>query len=143
MAEIEGSTVVARPIEDVFDYIVDPARAHEWIQGVERAEARGELGEGTEVTSTAGLLGITFETTATISTYERPTRYAYEGDSPFRYRLTYELHEVGDDRTEVTIRGHLDPGGFFKLGGPLLVRRLRGQALASLDQLRANLDHLR
>lgn len=141
MAEIEGKAVVARPVEDVFDYIVDPGFAHEWIQGVESAEAHGELGEGTEVTSTAGLLGVTFDTTATISTYERPTRYAYEGDSPFRYRLTYELHEVGDSRTEVTIRGDVDPGGFFKLGGPLLVRRLRKQALASLDQLKANLEN--
>ncbi len=61
--------------------------------------------------------------------------------SPFRYRLAYELHEVGDDRTEVTIRGDVDPGGFFKLGGPLLVRRLREQALASLDQPRANLQN--
>lgn len=141
MSEIEHRTVVARPIGEVFDYIVDPAHAHEWIQSVERAEARSELGEGAEVVSSAGMLGVTFDTTATITTYERPTRYTYEGDTPFRYRMTYELHELGDDRTEVTIRGDVDPGGFFKLGGALLVRRLRKQARASLDQLQANVEN--
>ena len=141
MADIDGTTTIDRPVDEVFDYIVDPAHAHEWIQGVERAEVTGDLGEGTEVRSSAGFLGVTFDTTATITTYERPTRYAYEGDDPFRYRLTYELREIADGRTEVTIQGDVDPGGFFKLGGGLLVRRMRKQALASLDQLKVNLEN--
>lgn len=58
MAQIEGRPVVARPVGEVFDHVVDPAHAHEWIEEVERAEARSELAAGAEMVPSAGFLGV-------------------------------------------------------------------------------------
>ncbi len=142
MVRVEDSIVVARPIEDVFDYLTDPETLPEW-QGSAleaRVEGEGPMRAGSRVLERRKFLGRRLESTMEVVEYELPRRFAIKvGSGPVPFTATNSLSEAdGGTRIEAVIEG--EPGGFFRLAEPLVVRALGREMRNNLATLKDVLE---
>ena len=134
---------ISRPVEEVFAYVSDPQILPEWSGIVKevRSEAQGTLREGDRYTSVAKSLGRTFETPLEVTAQEPPRRQsARSTGGPFLQEYTYILEEAAGGGTRLTLVAEGEPGGFFRLVGPLLQRAGSRQFRADLATLKDLLE---
>jgi uncharacterized membrane protein len=141
---VEESVVINRPPEEVFDYVANPENLPEWsglVQEVQK-ETQGPLTEeGARYITVAKFLGRRFETPFEVSVHEPPRRHtdrSVGGPFPQQYIHTFEEVEGGSTRLTQVTEG--EPGGFFRLAGPLLEMAGRRQFRADLETLKDLLE---
>jgi len=142
MATVETSVFIERPVEQVFAYTSDPARVAEWAGPVVESKqtSPGAVGVGTTSTRVTQMLGRTMEATYEITEYEPNKAFAdvtTSGPVQINSRLLFDAVDGG---TKVTIIGDLEPGGFFKLAEPLILRTARRQVAADAQTLKDLLE---
>ena len=140
---IEESVEIDRPPQEVFDYVANPENLPEWsgiVQEVHK-EAQGQLKEGDKFTSVAKFLGRRFETPLEVSAHEPPQRHSDKSTGgPFPQEYTFILEETAGGGTRLTQIAEGEPGGFFRLVGPLLEMAGRRQFRADLHTLKDLLE---
>ena len=140
---VEESVEINRPVEEVFSYVANPENLPEWSGLVLEVhkETQGQPEEGDRFTTIAKFLGRRFETPFERRAYEPNRRYtdrAAGGPIPHQ-DWTYTFEEVsGGTRITRAVEG--EPGGFFRLAGPLLERAGRRQVRADLGNLKDLLE---
>jgi uncharacterized protein YndB with AHSA1/START domain len=104
--EIEKSIVIARPIQEVWDYIADARNDHQWCEKVE--EVHQEVGDGPgpdaqyTVTHRPIRLKGPKKLDVSVEEYSPPTRLRLrEEDDDGVFNVTYELEPAGEE-TRVT-----------------------------------------
>ena len=142
MARVEQSVVIERPVEEVWAYLNDCAHDPEWMSMITETEklTDGPVGVGTVQRSAAKVLGRRIDTTFEITEHEpnRSSRIRPKS-SPFPYTGTYEVAPVdGGTRFTWAIEG--EPGSFFRLAEPLVVRMLARQLETDLATLKDLLE---
>ncbi len=139
---VEESIEINRPVEEVFDYVVNPENLPEWSGlAIEVKDAPGPLREGDAFTVVGKFLGRQFETPYERTSYESPRRYtdrAAGGPIPDQ-DWTYTFEEVSGG-TRLTRVAEGEPGGFFKLAEPLIERALKRQVRTDLETLKDLLE---
>ena len=105
-----------------------------------RTEAQGTLREGDRYTSVAKFLGRRFETPLEVTAHEPPRQSASSTGGPFHQEYTYILEEAAGGGTRLTLVAEGEPGGFFRLVGPLLQRAGSRQFRADLATLKYPLE---
>jgi uncharacterized protein YndB with AHSA1/START domain len=129
MATLEISTVINRPVEEVFAFVSNPENIPKWSslsRGVTITSA-GPIGVGTTYRSVVAFLGRRIEGETKITEYEPNRSFAEKSQSgpfPIENRTTCERVDGG---TRVTFTTVAEPGGFFKLAEPLLVGMIKRQ----------------
>ena len=140
MVRVEISTEIKRPVAEVFAYVSDPANLPEWNSLVNEASAsETPVRVGTKIMSRIKFLGRKFESTAEVTEFVRDKKFVFKGDNPFPATIT-NLYEAATGGTKVTQIGEFEPGGFFKVGEPILVRITKKQFEAQLDTLKELLE---
>lgn len=142
MATLEASIIINRPVEEVFAAVIDFNSHPQWRGGLLKAEvtSRGPLGAGSTYTYDMQVMGRKIETTGEVVAYEPPTAYAWKATSgPFPLRGRVSCEAVADG-TRVTETVEAEPGGFFKLAEPVLLRQQRGQMEKDLKMLKELLE---
>jgi uncharacterized protein YndB with AHSA1/START domain len=115
MAKLEFSTVINRPIEEVFALLSNPENSPKWNSGsveVKKTSA-GPIGVGTTYRSVRTFLGQRIEGETEFIAYEPNRSYATKSKSgpfPVKSGVTFERVE-GGTRVTGTLVG--EPGGFF------------------------------
>ena len=140
---IEEIVEIDRPPEEVFSYVTNPENLPEWSNLVleVRRETEGRLQEGERFTTVAKFLGRRFETPFEVSDHEPHRRHSDRSrGGPFEQEYTYALEETGGGVTRLTYVAEGEPGGFFRLVGPLLERAGRRQFRADLQSLKDMLE---
>ena len=140
---IEESVEINLPPEEVFDYVADPENLPGWSSLVleVQKETQGELREGDRYTSVAKFLGRTFETPLEVTAQEPPRRQSARSiGGPFLQEYTYILEEAAGGGTRLTLVAEGEPGGFFRLVGPLLEVAGRRQFKTDLANLKDLLE---
>ncbi len=142
MLKVEHSVNIDRPVEEVWAYIKDPRNDTEWqsmiVEAVKVSE--GPMGVGTVEHITAKVLGRRFDTTFEVTEYEPNKRSRIKSTSgPLAYTGTYEV-ERADGGTRFMWATEGDPGGFFKVAEPLVVRVISRQVQADLATLKDLLE---
>jgi carbon monoxide dehydrogenase subunit G len=132
MARADDSVVVERPPEEVFAYLSDPATFPEWQASVleSKQESPGAITSGTRIREVSKFLGRRMETILEVTAYEPGRQFSLKvvsGPIPFDVRQNLQPVE-GGTKIDVVIEG--EPGGFFKLAEPLVVRAV-GRELAN------------
>lgn len=96
---VEVTTHIARPIDEVYAFVSDPAKMPLWVNYVEEAEFTEEseprVGATFDIKYTYGrrVSDITME----ITEFNRPTRFAYKTiKGPYPIRATYTLAPEGE-----------------------------------------------
>jgi uncharacterized protein YndB with AHSA1/START domain len=125
MARIEVSTVIDRPIEEVFAFVSDMTNTPQW--SAELVEAKvvspGPTGVGTKSTSTVKILGRQIEVTSESVEYESNRRYRLEHDAgPVTVRDDWFIFEPVAGGTKVTHKAEIEAGGVFKVAEPIAAR---------------------
>lgn len=138
MAKLEISTVINRPVEEVFAFLSNPENYPKWISSSSEVKiiSEGPIGVGTTFRPVVKFLGRRIEGESEVTEYEPNRRYATKSKSgpvPVEWRVTFERVEGG---TRVSMSGEVEPGGFFKIAEPLLVSMVKRQFEADLANLK-------
>jgi uncharacterized membrane protein len=138
MATLEISTVINRPLEEVFAFLSNPENGPKWSSGSSDVTimSAGPIGVGSTYRSVRTFLGRRIESEIEVTAYEPNRSYATKSTSgpfPMESRVTFERAE-GGTRVSATLVG--EPGGFFKLAEPLLVSMIKRQFDADLANLK-------
>jgi uncharacterized protein YndB with AHSA1/START domain len=124
MTKVKASIWIARPAEDVFNYVADPENVALWAGPVLEAKktSPGPTGVGTTSTRKSQLLGRTMESNYEITAFEPGQLYGDKttsGPVNIEARIKFDEDNGG---TDVTIEGDIEAGGFFKLAEPVMAR---------------------
>jgi uncharacterized membrane protein len=139
----EESVEIDRPPEEVFSYVSNPENLPEWSNLVleVRKDTEGQLQEGDRFSVTAKFLGRRFETPFEVSAHEPPRRHSDRSmGGPFEQEYIYTFEETAGGKTRLTHVVEAEPGGFFRLVGPLLERAGSRQFRADLQILKDLLE---
>ncbi len=129
MARFETSTVINRPLEEVFALLSNAENDPKWQSGTIEAKktSDGPIGVGTTWRRVSQLIGQRIESESEITEYELNRKYAVKSKSgpfPFEGRITFEQVNGG---TRINLKGEAEVGGFFKLAEPLVVSLAKRQ----------------
>jgi uncharacterized protein YndB with AHSA1/START domain len=128
MAPIESSIEIARPPEEVYAYVSDPARFAEWQRDVVRVdvEGGGPPGLGARFTTTRRIGRVEQNTTQEITELSPPRSWVCHGvDGPFRPSAGITVEPLGDGtRSRVTIALDFEGRGIGKLLPLDVIRRM-------------------
>ena len=144
MAPIVASTEISRSPGQVFAYVTDPTRLHEWQESVIRSECSEtpvRVGTTARVTRRVGRREMS--SSAEIAELDPPTSWAVRGlDGPVRGNVRGRIDPLDDGaRSSVTIELGLQGHGVGKLLVPLFVRRKAQQEMPrNMQNLKAQLE---
>jgi uncharacterized membrane protein len=139
--DVTTEIVIARPIEVVSAYAIDPSNAPEWYVNISSVEWRTAppLAVGSEVAFVAQFLGKRLAYTYAIVELVPGARLVMRtAQGPFPMETTYTWQPLASDATHMTLRNRGEPSGFSKLVAPLMssmVRRANQKDLARLKRL--------
>lgn len=142
MPVLQASTIINRPIEQVFAYVTDLRNNIQWMTGVIAAhmDVEDPIQVGSTYTFNMKTMGMKLETKGVVTAYESPRLYAWKATSgPFPMSGSTSL-ESTDGGTRVTDTIDAAPGGFFKLAEPLLMKQQQTQMEADLKKLKEILE---
>jgi uncharacterized protein YndB with AHSA1/START domain len=145
MAAIVSSIEIARPPDEVFAYVTDPARFAEWQAGVVRGRMEGGKSPnvGSKCTTTRRIAGAEREVTSEITKLDPPRCWAVQGtDGPFRAIVNVTVEPLnGSERSRVTIQLDFEGHSIGKVLVPLVVRRqARNEMPANCRKLKERLE---
>jgi uncharacterized protein YndB with AHSA1/START domain len=130
MAAIVTSAEIERPAGEVFAYATDPARFHEWQQGVVDghmdgpASGTGTPAVGAKCVTTRRIGGASRPSTAELVDIDPPRTWSVRGtDGPIRAAVDVVVEPVTGSRSRLTISVDFAGHGIGKILVPLMVRR--------------------
>jgi uncharacterized membrane protein len=130
MARAEHTVVVGRPPHEVFAFLTDLSNVPEWQSGsAEVRQPDRPLGVGATYVQVLQFLGRRIEATIEVTEFDPGRRFSIRtrtGPIPFEVRHDFESADGGSaTRLHVELEG--EPGRFFKLAEPLVVRNAQRQ----------------
>jgi uncharacterized protein YndB with AHSA1/START domain len=141
MVRAQLGTTIKRPVEEVFAVMSDLSNNPKWISAVSETTktSDGPIGVGTTWHSVGKFLGRRVESDTTYTEFEPNRTVTFEATTPFPMTVAFTFEPVaGGTRVEQVVDA--EPGGFFKLAGPLLVTAAKRQFQNDLDNLRDLLE---
>ncbi len=144
MGRFEGSAVVARPIEEVFEFLaagVNDPKFSPRVQKIEKV-TDGPVGVGTQFASTVKDAGMTTQRVFELTEVVAPTRIRWAERSKNIVTAAeggYDLEAV-EGGTKVTIFNVLEGHGFGKIIAPLATGAARKDAPAFAQRIKAALE---
>lgn len=145
MKQIVSSIDIARPPDEVFAYVTDPARLSEWQESVvsSRTEGAGRPGVGTRAIVTRRIRSFERTMTSELAELSPPGSWAVHGvDGPVRGNVKGTIVPLDDGaRSRVTIELELVGYGVGKVLVPLVVRsQARKEMPTNLRNLKERLE---
>ena len=140
MVKFEVAVEINRPIGEVFAYLDDPTKMPEWNSLVEEARpSETPVRRGTTISTRARVLGRKIESTLEVVEHVPNETVVQRMDKPFPFTITNVFEAAGKGtRVKTVFEG--EPGGFFKLGEPILARILKKQSQAQADTVKELLE---
>ena len=139
--KIELTTVIKRPIEEVFEFLSNAENNPKWdLDFVEaKKTSEGPIGVGTTWRFVQKVFGQRLESKAEVTEYEPNWKSTLESKSPFPMKGQFTFESV-EGATQVTFKVEVEPGGFFKLAEPLLATMMKRQGEADFANLKAVME---
>ena len=142
MLSLEKSVIINRPVEEVFEFVMNPENESLWNPGTQKAEqtSDGPMGVGTTIHFVARFLGRTVDSEFEVIEYEANRKRVNKSISgPYPYEVT-NLFESAEGGTKFTATAQFDIGGFYKLAEPLVARMADRQIESSFANLKDLLE---
>lgn len=145
MPPIVSHIEIARPPDEVFAYVTDPSRFHEWQHDVVRVDIQGgrPLGVGSRFTTTRRIGPVEQTMTQEITELSPPRSWGARGvDGPVRPTADVTVEPLDDGtRSRVTIALDFEGQGFGKLLPLDVIRRMAARgAPRSYQNLKERLE---
>ena len=142
MITIDLSTLVDRPMPDVFAFLSDPLNLPKWQVMIAKIEqvTPGAAGPGSKYKVSAEMMGRKIDGLMEITTFEPPTKFGFTNQAgPMQVTVTITLKPVGTG-AKITLNALGNPAGVFKIAEGLLAGQVRSQMEANLARLKALLE---
>ena len=129
MATVDHTFTVEAPPAVVFAYLTDREKATVWQATLLEAHFNPDapVHKGTEIHEVRKVLGRKIESTVEVTEFEPDQLFGgrvISGPVPWQFRYTFE-GEDGSTRVNFHMEG--EPGGFFRLAEPLVIRTVQKQ----------------
>jgi uncharacterized protein YndB with AHSA1/START domain len=139
--KVTASETIKCPPEQVFDTLIDVEHHTDWSNGpdeiIDVSENPAQM--GTTWRQRSSFLGKEMDTHMEVNVFEPGQRLGFACDKPFPMQLTFTL-EPQAGGTKLTATAEAEPGGFFKLAGPVLSRSAKGMLEKDLQRLKGTLE---
>ena len=132
MTTFQHSVVIERPLEEVWEYTIDPANDPVWQSMVTEVRSGGgePLRVGSRIEEVFHFLGRRFDITFEVTEHEPMSRSAVKASSaPVPMEGSYEYERV-DGGTRFSTIGETNAHGLFRLAEPVFAR-MAGRAWAT------------
>jgi len=133
---------IERSQHEIFDFMADPSNDTKWRDSAVSSEwvSEGPIGVGSKLKSVDKLLGRKLESTSEVTVWDPPHRYSQKSlGGPLPFELTITLDPEGSG-TQVTLEGHAEVGGFFKIAEGLAGKQLEKQIATDIAGLKRVLE---
>jgi ribosome-associated toxin RatA of RatAB toxin-antitoxin module len=137
MIKVRHEAIIHKPVGEVFDFVTDVSRFHEWVTGAvsNRVISEEPLSVGTTFEQTGEFMGRRFEMQVSVTYFEQDHRFSYKsltGPMPFEQHYRFEP-EGQDTRLTVVVVG--ETKGFLRLLGGVAERVYQLQLEGDLERL--------
>jgi uncharacterized membrane protein len=142
MISAEASVVVNRPIDEVFDVLIDPSRGREWQGGLVEAELLTDppVATGSQARYVIKIVGREMDSEIEWTEITRPTKIAWQViKAPIPGEGSHTLSEV-EGGTQIVYEMSGEPGGFFKLAAGMVQKNMQKELQEDLNRLKALLE---
>lgn len=140
MTAFVNSIEIDRPADEVFAYVVDPAKFPEWQRDVTRVSVQGDE-VGSHFTTVRKIGGTERSMTQEITESVPPRTWAARGvDGPIRPNATVDIEPITADRCRVTFGLDFDGRGMASALVPMVRRMAAKVAPASHQRLKELLE---
>jgi carbon monoxide dehydrogenase subunit G len=140
MISIDHAVIIDRPLEEVWDFVANPANNPQWQSGVELSDQSptGPIKVGTRVRVVRRFMGQKVEVVFETTVFEPNAQFAFKSLSgPLTISGSISV-AVTDGRTEVTYQATGEAAGVLGLGETIisgLVNKQVGDDLKALKKL--------
>jgi uncharacterized protein YndB with AHSA1/START domain len=141
MAKVEASIVINRPLAEVFQYMSINENALQWQPGLLETRLTNDVtGPGRAWIDVVQFLGRRMEVPFQLTGWQINQKIAFQSTGgPIPMQGSYSFAPNGEG-VQVTFLLTGDPGGFFKLAEPVLMRLLQRQWDTNLANLKDVLE---
>lgn len=138
---VQTQVEIRRPRAEVAAFMFDPRNDAIWTTGVVecRPLTDGPLRAGSLVERVARFMGRQFGYQYEVTAADDDGFVEMRVEKPFPMHIRYELEDTSEG-TLARIRTQGDPGGFFRLAGPLLGPMVRRNITKDLELLKEHLE---
>lgn len=142
MISLNLSTMIYRPIKQVFNFMSTPENDFQWQYGVLSSTrlSEGITKTGTLFQNIGDLMGHRTESVFEVTEYEPNRKYGFKSLSgPLNSQTSYAF-EISDDSTKITVSTQANMINFFQVGEGILEKKMKKQLKADLAMLKKLLE---
>jgi uncharacterized protein YndB with AHSA1/START domain len=142
MSTFTVTTMINRPVQEVFDFMTNPANSTKWQNGTESAKwaSEGPVGAGSVMHTVGRMMGREFVMDAEITQWDPPRLWGLKSNSgPIKFEGTNKF-ESKDGGTLIVQNFEGQMGGFLKLAEGLAVKQMEKQIAADGNKLKMLLE---
>jgi carbon monoxide dehydrogenase subunit G len=142
MITLDLSTLVDRPMPDVFTFLSNPLNLPKWQSMVASIEqvTPGAVGVGSKYKVTAEMMGRKIDGLMEVTTFAPPDKFGFTNQAgPMQVNITITLKPVGTG-AKIALHAEGNPGGVFKVAEGLLANQVKSQMEANLVRLKSVLE---
>ena len=142
MQTFEVTTFINRPLQEVFDFITNPANSAQWQSGTESSKwaSEGQIGVGSIVHSVGRLLGRELNIDTEVTQWNPPTVWGQKASNgPLKFENTNKF-EAKDGGTLLIQSFQGEIGGFFKMAEGLAIKQVQKQVETDGNALKKLLE---
>jgi len=143
MINVHQSTIINRPVPEVFAFVGDQTNAPRWQRGLEtvRRIGGGPIEVGTRHEFVRKLIGRRMSGQNEYTVYEPDRIVAFKATSGgWPLEAAYEIAPAGEQATQLSSRIALQPSGAFRVLQPLFAAALKRDVRANLATLKDLLE---
>jgi carbon monoxide dehydrogenase subunit G len=129
MATFTVTTFINRPVQEVFDFMTNPANFAQWQSGTKSAKwaSEGPVSVGSVFHSVGEMMGREMKMDLEITQWSPPTVWGIKGQSgPMKFEAISKF-ESKDGGTQVTQTFEGEVGGLFSIAEGLAIKQLQKQ----------------
>jgi carbon monoxide dehydrogenase subunit G len=142
MINLDLSTLIDRPINDVFAFVANLNNMSKWNSAVVSLEqvTPGDVGVGTKFKSVGEMMGRRIEGEVQVTSHEPDSKTGFQMNAgPMQMNITISFKPVGTG-TKVSLNAQGNPAGFFKLAEGMLQGRVKSMMEENLARLKMQLE---
>jgi len=142
MIKFDLSTLIDRPVEDVFSFVADLNNMPKWNSAVVSIQPlHGDsIGAGAKFKTVGEMLGRQMDGEMQVTAYEPDSKCGFQMNAgPVQVNVTLTFKTVGTG-TKLDLNAQGNPAGFFKLAENMVAGQVKSTMQANLSRLKSVLE---
>ncbi|TML09784.1 MAG: hypothetical protein E6F94_13385 [Actinobacteria bacterium] len=142
MVRFELSVEIARPLHEVWEYLIEPENVPEWQASASSSHqiSDGAMGVGTHLEDERRFLGRRARSEVEVTEFEPERLFTLHGISgPVRFTVRHRLERTATG-THLQIEAEADPGGVARLMRPMVEHAAAHEIRKDFDRLKHKLE---